>query len=94
MNPTLNPGASLSAKKLDMTFGAAYGVEAKAEGVVTKNPLSSAEALEERERLLMTTKEREQKARETPIAKSLFDFKGNSKFKLEHQQFAGNHNLN
>ena len=49
----------MSAKKLDMTFGAAYGVEAKADGVVTKNPLSSAEALEERERLLMTTKERE-----------------------------------
>ncbi len=56
---------------------------------MTKNPLSSAEALEEREKLLMTTKEREQKARETPIAKSLFDFKGNSKFKLEQQQSGG-----
>jgi hypothetical protein len=89
MNPSLNPAASLSAKKLDMTFGAVYGAESKADGVVTKNPLSSAEALEEREKLLMTTKEREQKARETPIAKSLFDFKGNSKFKLEQQQSGG-----
>lgn len=54
----------------------------KQSGVVTKNPLSSAEALEERERLLMTTKEREKKSRETPVVKSLFDFKGNSKFKV------------
>jgi len=39
----------------------------------------------------MTTKEREKKARETPIVKSLFDFKGNSKYKLE-QQTDGNQN--
>jgi len=83
MNPLHNPADSLSAKKLDMTFAPTYSAESKAEGVVTKNPLSSAEALEERERLLMTTKEREKKARETPIVKSLFDFKGNSKFKTE-----------
>ncbi len=83
MNPMHNPADSLSAKKLDMTFAPTYSAESKAEGIVTKNPLSSAEALEERERLLMTTKERERKARETPIVKSLFDFKGNSKFKLE-----------
>ena len=59
-------------------------------GAVTKNPLSSAEALEERERLLMTTKERERKARETPIVKSLFDFKGNSKFKVEKEDILAN----
>ena len=59
-------------------------------GAVKKNPLYSAEALEERERLLMTTKERERKARETPIVKSLFDFKGNSKFKVEKEDILAN----
>lgn len=40
----------------------------------------------------MTTKERERKARETPIVKSLFDFKGNSKFKVEQADIVGKSN--
>ena len=90
MNPSLKP-AEESARKLDMTFMPLEVSSAvKQAGVVTKNPLSSSEALEERERLLMTTKERERKARETPIVKSLFDFKGNSKFKVEQADILGN----
>jgi hypothetical protein len=48
---------------------------------VALNPLSSEAALKEREQLSLTTKEREKLANQSPVVKSLFDCKGNSKFK-------------
>ena len=51
--------------------------------LVAVNPLSSAMSLKERQELALTTKEKERKARESQVVKSLFDFKGNSRHKEE-----------
>jgi len=50
---------------------------------VVVNPLSSEEALKLRAELALSTKEKEKRARESPVVKSLFDFKGNSRHKDE-----------
>jgi len=50
---------------------------------VTHNPCDSSQALKMAEEQAMNTKEKEAKANETPIVKSLFDIKGNSKHKLD-----------
>lgn len=47
--------------------------------LVIANPLSSAEALKQRTELTLNTKEKTRRKNESPILKSLFDFKGNSK---------------
>ena len=48
---------------------------------IAVNPLSSDAALKERADLVLSTKERKSKENESPILKSLFDFKGNSRHK-------------
>lgn len=48
---------------------------------VAPNPLSSNLSLKERAELALSTKEKERRGRESPIVKSLFDFKGNSRHK-------------
>ena len=50
---------------------------------VTHNPCDSSQALKMAEEQAMNTKEKEAKANETPLAKSLFDIKGNSKHRLD-----------
>lgn len=90
MNPTFKPEQQMPPRKLDMTF-MPQNIQTSINKLATvaMNPLSSAEALEERERLLMDTKEREKKARETPIIKSLYDFKGNSKHRVDREDSSG-----
>ncbi len=48
---------------------------------IAVNPLSSEAALKQRAELALTTKERNKKENESPIMKSLFDYKGNSRHK-------------
>jgi len=50
---------------------------------VTVNPLSSALSLKERAELALSTKEKARRDKESPIVKSLFDFKGNSRHKSD-----------
>lgn len=49
-----------------------------------KNPLNSNIALQTKLELTLTTKEKEKKANESPILKSIFDYKGNSKLKEQN----------
>ncbi len=56
--------------------------------MVALNPLSSEDALKERAKLSLSTKEKEKIARESPVVKSLFDFKGNSKYKDDSKENA------
>ena len=51
--------------------------------LVNKNPLSSAEALKETKELAMNSQEKAKLVNQSPIQKSLFDFKGNSRHKIQ-----------
>lgn len=58
-------------KKKDLTFMPTVAV----------NPLSSEAALKERAELALSTKDRKSKENASPVMKSLFDYKGNSRHK-------------
>jgi hypothetical protein len=79
---TLESQSSRPAKLLEQSQSQVKS-QVDTDSAVVLNPLSSAEALKVRQQLLMDTKERERWANESPVMKSVFDFKGNSKFKQD-----------
>ena len=54
---------------------------------IQSNPLSSTDALAQMKETQLTTKEKELKANESPMIKSLFDVKGNSKHREDLETY-------
>lgn len=54
----------------------------RTDALVKDNPLSSAEALKQTKELAMNSQEKAKLVNQSPIQKSLFDFKGNSRHKI------------